>query len=33
MAAGGMIYIPKLMKIDSGIPVILRVLPQISQRL
>jgi hypothetical protein len=33
MASGGMIYIPSLMTIGSGIRVILRILPQQFERL
>jgi hypothetical protein len=33
MTLGGMVYIPSLMKIGSGIEVILRVLPQYFERL
>jgi hypothetical protein len=33
MASGGMIYVPRLVTIGSGIRMILRVLPQQFQRL
>jgi hypothetical protein len=33
MASDGMIYVPSLMKIRSGIRVILRLLPRQSERL
>jgi hypothetical protein len=33
MASNGIIYIPSFMKIESGIQVILRVLPQQLERL
>jgi hypothetical protein len=33
MASDGMIYVPSLMKIDSGIQVILRLIPRQIERL